>query len=375
MIRLSTFQKQSLLNRLIVAIGISSCAGVLLILAYLIVGTSESYPQGFDAGDRNVDMANCWTFSSVAVRTANGNGNLINGPSARTGQLTNMSNPQKVGTPCSRFTGTGSLEFTHYVHSLSGSSLKQLDVVAIDQSTLDEVTLYAHTYTSTSLVNVSVPITLNGDYKIEWRWIGSGGIGRGWLDDISIPGQNISVPGSGCVCNNSSLPVEWSYFDAKMAQEEVALTWGTLKEMNTDYFEIERALDGSAFEAVGQVAAAGNSSSSQEYSWSDQPIVPGGTVLQYRLKQIDQDGKYSYSKQVEIVTSKREQADIKVYPNPTNTGVNLRITAPVNELAEVRITNMNGVVMMNEQISLDGTEFSLPVDISQWAAGYSTRRF
>ena len=88
------------------------------------------------------------------------------------------------------------------------------------------------------------------------------------------------------------LPVELVHFDAICDKSHVLLTWTTGSESNSDRFEIERSADGSVFEVIGTVHAAGNSQSPIEYSFVDERPLSTGY---YRLYQIDYDGSGAYS--------------------------------------------------------------------------------
>ena len=90
--------------------------------------------------------------------------------------------------------------------------------------------------------------------------------------------------------STAPLPVDLTYFKAEVnAQEEVVLKWETRNEINSDYFRIERSVDGRQFEALKEVAAHGNSTTLKQYTSLDpEPFI--GTSY-YRLKQFDLDGK------------------------------------------------------------------------------------
>jgi hypothetical protein len=120
--------------------------------------------------------------------------------------------------------------------------------------------------------------------------------------------------------SSTALPVELTYFTAKAEQEKVILNWQTATEVNNYGFEIERSLPPSPlpkeggvtplplgkglgdgqwkglgdgqWEKIGFVQGNGNSNSPKEYSFVDNS--PSSGNLQYRLKQIDTDGKYEY---------------------------------------------------------------------------------
>ena len=82
------------------------------------------------------------------------------------------------------------------------------------------------------------------------------------------------------------------------------LTWKTDQELNTDKFIIERSINGSQYSAIGSVSSA-NTPGVHNYAYTDQDINSLGTdIVYYRLKQIDIDGHYTFSKIVTLPLKK-----------------------------------------------------------------------
>ncbi|MDO7854164.1 T9SS type A sorting domain-containing protein [Hymenobacter convexus] len=116
------------------------------------------------------------------------------------------------------------------------------------------------------------------------------------------------------------LPVELTAFGAKWNNGAADLTWTTASEKNSSYFVVERATSAeAAFEAVGQVAAAGSSTRALTYKLRDAEAgAKGVSVLYYRLRQVDRDGTFSYSPVASVTVGKLAAAapQLQVYPNP-----------------------------------------------------------
>ncbi|NUN08882.1 MAG: lamin tail domain-containing protein [Ignavibacteriaceae bacterium] len=125
--------------------------------------------------------------------------------------------------------------------------------------------------------------------------------------------------------NNSDnpLPVELTSFTAKQTSGAVVLNWSTATEVNNYGFEVQRTEireQGSEknWTNVGFVQGNGNSNSEKSYSFTDRN-VSSSTKYIYRLKQIDTDGKFEYSNEVEVLTGMPEKyALAQNYPNPFN---------------------------------------------------------
>ena len=88
----------------------------------------------------------------------------------------------------------------------------------------------------------------------------------------------------------SALPVTMLYLEGRYFPElGNMIEWSTASEQNSSYFEIQISVDGSEYRSVGQVPAAGNSNTKQDYKWIDQgPLA--NAFNYYRLLQYDTDG-------------------------------------------------------------------------------------
>jgi N-acetylneuraminic acid mutarotase len=96
----------------------------------------------------------------------------------------------------------------------------------------------------------------------------------------------------------TALPVNWLSFSAKVAHSSVQLDWSTALELNNSHYEIERSADAQLFVKIGSVSASASPNIKNDYRYVDlQPL--SGTSF-YRLKQVDFDGKFSYSSIIQI---------------------------------------------------------------------------
>ena len=120
------------------------------------------------------------------------------------------------------------------------------------------------------------------------------------------------------------------------------IKWSTLTEQNTDYFVVERSLDNISFSVIGnKVKAAGNSSSKQEYQAFDNiSTISRSTVIYYRVKLIDFDGKVKYSNVVAVrLTSK---PGVTVYPNPFHSSITISITTESETMIDINLIDVGG---------------------------------
>ena len=127
------------------------------------------------------------------------------------------------------------------------------------------------------------------------------------------------------------VPVELVSFNSSVTGNDVTLTWATVTETNNSGFEIERSkkLDArsEAWESIEFIAGNGTTTKPHTYSYTDKNLPAG--KYQYRLKQIDLDGTFEYSKTVEAeISSLNEFVLEQNYPNPFNPVTKIRYSIP-----------------------------------------------
>jgi surface protein len=133
------------------------------------------------------------------------------------------------------------------------------------------------------------------------------------------------------------LPITLLNFDGKRQNENtVLLQWQTANETNNNRFEIEISDDGIHFKNVGSIIAAGNSSTTKNYSFS----VNNTTSNYYRLKQIDNNGNFEYSKIIFVNASGKKT--ISIFPNPSNGNFEININTTTKQ-NPARIYNAQGI--------------------------------
>lgn len=148
------------------------------------------------------------------------------------------------------------------------------------------------------------------------------------------------------IVKNIVLPLQIISFTATRNFNSNVLLWKTAQEVNTSYFEIQRSGDGINFSATGRINAAGNTQSN--YSFTDQHPLNG--IDYYRLKITDGDGKYTYSKIIQVNNTTVTSMVIK--PNPSTNGKFLLDLGAIKNNIIVRITDNNGREVYTQQLSL-----------------------
>jgi hypothetical protein len=132
------------------------------------------------------------------------------------------------------------------------------------------------------------------------------------------------------------LPVLLSQFNVSSVENAVTLNWTTTEEINSSKFEIQHSTDSKIWKSVGSIAAYGESSETQHYSFSHSTLSPGNNY--YRLKMIDLDLTYSYSR-IEVADMPfRANA---IYPNPATSEFTLQ-NLDTRNISVVKIYNAFG---------------------------------
>lgn len=128
----------------------------------------------------------------------------------------------------------------------------------------------------------------------------------------------------------------------------VELQWQTAQEQNSNYFEVQRSSNGKDFTPIGQVTAAGNSHTISNYSFVDRSPLGGSSF--YRLKPVDLDGSFKYSRIVRVVTVASSQS-IEVFSNPFHDQLGLRIAATMPDKLVFSLTDLSGRVCWQQTYS------------------------
>ncbi|TGE24842.1 T9SS type A sorting domain-containing protein [Hymenobacter aquaticus] len=145
--------------------------------------------------------------------------------------------------------------------------------------------------------------------------------------------------------NGSVLPVELSSFSAARPGSAVQLTWKTASEHHNRGFAVERrAATETQFRELVFINGAGNSTVSQSYQFQD--LAAPAAQLYYRLKQVDTDGKSTYSP-VAVVAALQEAAELRVAPVPAQDVLRVAYAGPGQQL-ELTLLDQQGRVVLRQ---------------------------
>lgn len=172
-------------------------------------------------------------------------------------------------------------------------------------------------------------------------------------EDAGMMGQFLVLPGA--------LPVTVTNFNAVLSGKNTILSWNTANELNTKTYSIERSTNGVHFNSAGIVNAAGKAS----YSFTDRDVTSLTGNLYYRLKIADADGKFVYSKTVNI---KLSEISISLFPNPIASGdLNVSISPAMENMAQLKVVDSKGKNVITKTFAAGIQSFK--VDVSTLSNG------
>ena len=174
------------------------------------------------------------------------------------------------------------------------------------------------------------------------------------------------------------LPLRLRSFTGVKMQEKIQLEWTTDRETNTSHFDIEKSIDGIKFQVAGNVSAK-NTSGTHIYRFTDGTINP---LNYYRLKMVDKDGSFTYSK-VMLIRASGITDITGLYPNPGKSKVML-VHAAASSGAQIIVTDLSGRQLKTQRtvagvtqtvIEVEGLPAGLYIISIQGGTGRQTFKF
>lgn len=146
----------------------------------------------------------------------------------------------------------------------------------------------------------------------------------------------------------ATLPVTVNYFKGDMFGKIIRLSWKTSSENNTEIFDLERSYNGIDYMSISKTTASGNMIGST-YTYDDNNYT--GSVMYYRLKQVDKNGQFKYS---DIVTIKKETPQermVIINNNPFRDNLSISVATTEPSKVLVNITDVTGKLMYTKTIN------------------------
>ena len=148
-----------------------------------------------------------------------------------------------------------------------------------------------------------------------------------------------------------AVPITLASFTAIANNKTIITTWHTSTELNTSYFIIQHSTDGSSFTDIGTVKAIGNGANG--YQFTDNSPTNG--INYYRLKSVDKDGAFTYSKVVSVQFTVNSN-QLTVFPNPSKSS----ITISGNHIVSIQVVDNMGKIIKTQALK-DATNPTLSI--------------
>ncbi len=169
---------------------------------------------------------------------------------------------------------------------------------------------------------------------------------------------------------NLVLPINSLTFSGSYKNGVAYLKWETKNEINTDHFELERSLTGTEFVKIADITATGTQDSKTRYNYNDQDVLSHGVArLFYRLKIIDTDGSYSYSKVVVVDLPISMITSVSIFPNPADKQTTALIISPKEQQVRWQLIDVSGRVIISKDAVLRKGENRIVIDLANLRVG------
>lgn len=168
--------------------------------------------------------------------------------------------------------------------------------------------------------------------------------------------------------DSTVVPVELSIFTAEILDNQVLLHWTTETETNNLGFEIFRSNDRLNWQSRGFVLGKGTSTIKSYYTFYDKDIF--GNNFYYKLKQIDYNGKFTFTDVIEIAISAHNYYLSQNYPNPANPETNIIFSLPVKTVATISLYSITGELLaeiINEE--KEKGIYKIEFNLSKYSSG------
>jgi hypothetical protein len=154
------------------------------------------------------------------------------------------------------------------------------------------------------------------------------------------------------------VPVEFLSFTGRVTPEQtIKLDWDVAREVNHDYYEMEKSTDGTNFTAIGRITGIG------PYSFIDENPVDGNNF--YRIRQVDKDKAFKFSKTINVPFRKKDLG-LTIYPNPVRDALNIEFNGNTPGRVTIQVTDMTGRSFHQQSYTMQGSEMLIRVQTDSW---------
>ncbi|PZF72465.1 hypothetical protein [Taibaiella soli] len=176
---------------------------------------------------------------------------------------------------------------------------------------------------------------------------GTANLSASGSDPYTISRSGINSFSPFAVGTNQVLPVTWMDISGKREGQNNRIDWSTAEEKNNDHFEVEFSTDGKSFAKVGTVLSDPLKVTIHNYSFLHENVQQ--PIAYYRIKQVDIDGSFDYSKVIRINANSLSNAEINL--QQTSDGAMVSFTSNDGAPVDIAITDMAGRIICKQHIA------------------------
>lgn len=164
------------------------------------------------------------------------------------------------------------------------------------------------------------------------------------------------------------LPLELLYFDAKLKEDQIDISWVTASEINTDYFVVDKSEDGINFNPLIEIPAKGYSTANSYYETFDNN--PSHGINYYRLTQIDFDNTYTYSNIISVDYERTLTLNLlSCVPNPFSESITVICTHNKSEAILIQLRDVYGKLIYERLIEEKNNLISYKINTEDLSQG------
>ncbi|GAB5538963.1 MAG: hypothetical protein Salg2KO_10660 [Salibacteraceae bacterium] len=246
---------------------------------------------------------------------------------------------------------------------------------AVDVGNVD-VRFDLSSFGSIDSTDLRLLVDVDNDGVFSDETVGTGGVVTGAslvgggvyvFEAVSALANNLRFTLSTVDTASTPLPIDLLSFNASaLDNTAVLLSWKTASEINNERFVVQRSVDAQTWQTIEELAGYGNSDGIKRYSTEDSSTLSG--ISYYRLKQIDFDGKTTYSQVRSVRIRNSRGSHLKVYPNPTDNVIN--IVGNEGGLTNLKVFNVMGSDITSQtRLVGKADSYRVSIDLSQLAPG------
>jgi hypothetical protein len=155
--------------------------------------------------------------------------------------------------------------------------------------------------------------------------------------------------------SSAPLPVNFVSIKAeRWGNAQAKITWQTTHEVDNQGFRIEKSVDAQNYQTIGVLDSKANTSQLTDYQWIDRDF---NTSAYYRIKQIDKNGTFAYSRIV--FAEHKGDETFKVFPNPIQSKINFNLSLDNQLPVQVQILDLQGKVVFEDRNTWQNMQIEL----------------